>query len=240
MPVFRSVPACFLFLFIIQLRSVAQLPGVIVADKIIAVVGDHPVMQSEVFNSIEDMKRQFQQTDEQTPCQLKSQMIVFKILVVAAEKDSIVISDAEIDDDIDARIKEFLKNNGDLGDKTAFQVKEEQRESWREQKMVSVLMNKISGSVRLTPKEVQAYYDKTSKDTLLFNSMAEKIYANQAPHHLNLRDDYTVFSQAALAEKQGRTLDKWVDQRIKETYIHIDPDTLLECPDMKKFVSVQR
>jgi len=49
------------------------------------------------------------------------------------------------------------------------------------------------------------------------------------PHVGNLKDDYNLFKAKALQEKQGETVNKWVEDKIRTTYIRIS-DKFRTCP----------
>lgn len=44
------------------------------------------------------------------------------------------------------------------------------------------------------------------------------------PHPASLKDDYLRLEAMALSDKQSRVFDEWVDKKIEQMYIHIDPD----------------
>ena len=104
-----------IFLFLIShfllLISQAQ-PQKIVADKIIAVVGNKIVLKSEIENSIADMVRQGIEIPDNIDCLTLEQAMGVKALVLQAEKDSIVVSDEEVSADIDNQIRYFINAYG--------------------------------------------------------------------------------------------------------------------------------
>jgi peptidyl-prolyl cis-trans isomerase SurA len=57
------------------------------------------------------------------------------------------------------------------------------------------------------------------------------------PHRMNLRDDYSKISQAALEQKKGAELDKWLRAKIPTYYIMVDNQTKVDCPQIAKFDS---
>jgi len=57
------------------------------------------------------------------------------------------------------------------------------------------------------------------------------------PHRMNLRDDYSKISQAALEEKKGLALDKWLKVKIPTYYIMVDNETSADCPKVQKYAS---
>ncbi|HAF28557.1 MAG TPA: peptidylprolyl isomerase [Bacteroidales bacterium] len=59
-----------------------------------------------------------------------------------------------------------------------------------------------------------------------------KIKKQIEAHRANLKDDYELIEQMALMEKQMEVVDKWIEEKKKKTYIHID-DSALKCEFLK-------
>lgn len=59
-----------------------------------------------------------------------------------------------------------------------------------------------------------------------------KIKKQIEAHRANLKDDYELIEQMALMEKQLEVVDKWIEEKKKKTYIHID-DSALKCEFLK-------
>jgi len=146
----------------------------VVADKIIATVGDKIILKSDIDNSIHDMQRQGVDVPANASCLLLQQALAMKALVLQAERDSIPVSDEDVEAEIDNKIRYFINQYGSkeileqVAGKTVFQLKEEFRPVFREQKLAQGERDKIVGDVRVTPKEVEAYYAKIPKDSLHF------------------------------------------------------------------------
>ncbi|MDZ7636267.1 MAG: peptidylprolyl isomerase [Bacteroidales bacterium] len=45
-----------------------------------------------------------------------------------------------------------------------------------------------------------------------------------APHRVNMKDDYNYLSEAALRDKQNKTYQNWIVEKIKRTYIRVSDD----------------
>jgi peptidyl-prolyl cis-trans isomerase SurA len=60
------------------------------------------------------------------------------------------------------------------------------------------------------------------------------------PHRMNLHDDYSKISQFALEEKKGKALDNWLKAKIPTYYIMVDPGTIADCPQLKKYATDQK
>src|SRR5580700_4299619 len=112
----------------------------VVADKIIATIGDKIILKSEIENSITDMERQNIDVPPNAKCLLLEQALGLKALVLQAEIDSLPVSDEEVDADIDNKIRYFISVYGtkevveQIAGKSLFQLKEDFRQTFREQK----------------------------------------------------------------------------------------------------------
>lgn len=146
----------------------------VIADKIIATVGDKIILKSEIDNSISDMQRQGVDVPANGKCLLLEQALGLKALVLQAEIDSIPVSEEEVEADIDNKIRYFVNQYGSkeiveqIAGKSLFQLKEDFKQTFREQKLAQGERDKIVGDVRITPKEVQEYYEKIPKDSLFY------------------------------------------------------------------------
>jgi len=164
------------FLFASTLTGLAAFaqPQKVVADKIIAVVGDRIILKSDITNSIADMARQGMQVPENANCSVLDQALVSKVLMMQAIKDSLPISDEEIEAELDQRVRYFVNMYGtkeaveQMAGKSIYQIKDDARESVRENKLAQSMQRKIVDGVKVTPAEVKAYFDKIPKDSLPF------------------------------------------------------------------------
>lgn len=144
----------------------------VVADKIVAVVGDRVILQSDIKNSIDDAKRQGQPVPENAFCMLMDQAVVSKVMMLQAEKDSLPVTDEEVEAELDQRIRYFIREVGsqqaleEYAGKTIYQIKDDARESVRERKLADAMQQKIVSGVKITPAEVKAYFEKIPKDSL--------------------------------------------------------------------------
>src|SRR6187549_2062177 len=115
---------------LLLMAATAQ-PKKVVADKIIAVVGDKIVLKSDIDNSIQDMERQGMEIPENAKCLTLEQAMGIKALVLQAEKDSLPVTEEEISADIDNQIRYFIGAYGskekleEISGKTIYQLKED-------------------------------------------------------------------------------------------------------------------
>ncbi len=164
--------ACLLLLFVVA--SAQGQPKKVIADKIAGIVGDKIILQSDIKNSLADIARQGGTVPENGECLLMEQAIISKVLMLQAQKDSLPVTDEEVEADLDNRIRTYINQLGsqealeEIAGKTIYQIKDDARESVKEQKLAQAMQRKIVENVRITPIEVKAYFEKIPKDSLPF------------------------------------------------------------------------
>jgi peptidyl-prolyl cis-trans isomerase SurA len=149
----------------------------VVADKIVGQVGDKIILQSDIKNAMDDIKRNAAGQENitlPTECQVMEGQLIRKALILQAQKDSVHISDDELDADLDNQIRYMIRQYGskdvleEIAGKTVYQIKEDFKENFRDRKLSEQMQNKIVESIKITPTEVKSYYNKIAKDSLPF------------------------------------------------------------------------
>ncbi len=164
----------FFFIAFFLIINTASAQQKIVADKIVAIIGDKIILKSDIDNTIADMQRQGQNIPPNGRCLTLEQAMGVKALVLQAEKDSLPVSDEEVSADIDNQIRYFINAYGSkeelekISGKTLYQLKEDFKDGFRERKLASAMRNKIVEDVHITPNEVKAYFSKIPTDSLPF------------------------------------------------------------------------
>lgn len=166
----------------VSLLAKAQVKKVM-ADKIIGAVGDKYILKSDIDNAIADYKRQTQGQEGAvipSACQVIEGQLIRKALVLQSEKDSIVVTEEEVESAIDGRIRNFIQQFGskealeEVAGRSVFQLKEDFRTLIKEQKLAEQMQEKIVDKVKITPNEVRAFYNKIPVDSLpLYESEVE-------------------------------------------------------------------
>jgi peptidyl-prolyl cis-trans isomerase SurA len=161
-------------LFLVLSASVMAQPQKVVADKIVGVVADKIILQSDIFNAIDDIKRRGGTVPDDAACLVLEQALISKILMLQAEKDSLPVTEEEVEAELENRIRYFINQVGteealvEMAGKSIYQIKEDARESVRESKLAEAMQRKIVENVRITPNEVKAFYEKIPRDSLPF------------------------------------------------------------------------
>ena len=181
----------------------AQTPRVL-ADKIAGIVGDKIVLRSEIINYIDDLKRQGGEVPPDAECFLLQRMMADKALILQAEKDSLPISEEEIEAELDQRIRYFIMQYGgkeafeQIAGRTIYQVKEDFRQSIRDGRLANSMRKSIVENVKITPTEVKNYFERIPTDSLKFYEME------------------LVVGQIVIYPKAGRELEKFAQDELMD------------------------
>jgi peptidyl-prolyl cis-trans isomerase SurA len=164
----------FLSLSILIVTVAYSQPKKVIADKIIAVVGNKIILKSDIDNTIMDMQRQGIDVPADARCMSLEQALGIKALVLQAEKDSLPVTDEEVDAEIDNQVRYFISQYGSkeevekIAGKTLYQLKEDFKEGFRDRKLATAMRNKIIEGIKITPNEVRDFYNKIPVDSLPF------------------------------------------------------------------------
>ena len=148
MQLMKKITIGLIILFPIVIAAQGQ-PRKIVADKIIAIVGDRILLQSDIKNSILDISRQGGTVPENAECLIMEQALISKVLMLQAQKDSLPVTEDEIEANLENRIRRFINMYGsqqaleDIAGKTIYQIKDDSRDAIKEQMLAEAMQRKI-------------------------------------------------------------------------------------------------
>jgi len=159
---------------IIVIASFGQQP---VIDKVIGVVGKYPILLSDLQNAMIEREKQEAGFDK---CKAFEMLVFQKLLIAQADRDSVVVSDAEVDQELNQRMLYYIQQFGseekleEFYGKRTNVIKDELRSDVQEQLVAQKMQGKITGDVKLTPSEVRLFYNSIPQDSLpLINSEVE-------------------------------------------------------------------
>jgi peptidyl-prolyl cis-trans isomerase SurA len=165
-----------LVLAFVHIGTMAQPQGKLI-DQIIAVVGNHIVKQSDIDSQKRMMKNQMLEegdTSEVNECEVLEDYVFQQLMLDQAKKDSIIVSEAQVESELDRRIRFFVMQIGsekkleEYYGKSIVQIKDEFRTSIKNQLLTGEIERKITGNLTVTPAEVKAFYNKFPTDSLPF------------------------------------------------------------------------
>lgn len=147
-------------------------PGGRMVDRIVAVVGSQIVKESDIENAYEQYKAEGIPMSDSLRGSILEELMLRKLLVQQAIHDSVEVSDADVDNELDRRMRYYIMQ---LGSEEAFEkfygktveaYKFELRDDIRELILVQRMQGQIAGGVSVSPQEVRDYYNSIPPDSL--------------------------------------------------------------------------
>lgn len=144
----------------------------VLLEKIVAVVGNNTILKSDVENEYNQMIMQGASAEGLTKCSVLEEMMFNKLLVHQAELDSVEISEAQVQGELDQRMHYYIQQLGSeqkleeyLG-KSIAEIKEEYRGDIRKLLLARNVQQKIVGDLKVTPNDVRSYFNSIPQDSL--------------------------------------------------------------------------
>lgn len=148
-----------------------------VVDKIAAQVGDNIILLSDIQAQKLQAIQAGMAVSKEMDCEILEELMFQELLINQAKLDSLVVSDQQVDAEMENRLRVIENQIGSrekleaFYGKTVTQIKEEFRAVIKERLLAEEMERTITGSVTVTPKEVQDFYSKIPPDSIpLINS----------------------------------------------------------------------
>ncbi len=142
-----------------------------VVDRIIAVVGNQSILQSEIEEQYFQMQARGMQTKANQKCEIFEQMLFQKLLIVQAAIDSVEVTDKQVESEIEGRITNIERqlaptNIEDYFGKSLAEIKENFVDVVHDQLVAQKMESEITKDIKITPSDVKKYYSNIPKDSL--------------------------------------------------------------------------
>ncbi len=153
----------------------------IVLDKIVAKVGSEVIFHSQVEEQMAMARERNQKPGDTEQCLILESLMAQSMLVHYAKIDSVAVTDAEVDSEIDARMNQilaYMNNDRKLFQEVYGQTVSEMREQVKEDMLRKLLGDRMQAEVMntadVTPADVLKFYNNIPKDSLpYFNAEVE-------------------------------------------------------------------
>lgn len=179
-----------------------------VLDRVIAVVDNEAILQSELEFQISIFASQ-RQIDPKTPGlknQILNSMIEEKLMYAQADRDSIIVTEDEVNQRIDYQIENFKQQYGSVANiekiygMSIERIKRELRDDVRKSLMSQRLQEKNFGSLQSTRREVEEFF-RVYRDSI--GLIPEKVTI----HHIYRNPQTSESSKSEFKEKAEQLLD---------------------------------
>lgn len=176
-------------------------------NQIVAQVGDNIILWSDIeAQRLQLNEKERNQSGKE--CQILEQLLLEELLVNQAKLDSLVISDEQVDAEMENRLRIMegkmggRENLEEFYGKSTVAIKEEFRTIIKNKMLAQEMERKITGDVSVTPKEVAAFYQQLPKDSIPFINMKLSFQQIVQFPELTAADKKLAYDQLADIRKQ--------------------------------------
>lgn len=145
-----------------------------VVDEIVWVVGDEPILLSDIEEVRISSELPGSDPVDNPYCTIPEQIALQKLYLHQAELDSIEVSEGDVIRAVDQRINYLIQQYGSreavevFARKKISQLREQYKKMEREKEMMFEVQRKLVGGVSVTPAEVREYFKEMPEDSLPF------------------------------------------------------------------------
>lgn len=191
-------------------------PGGVVVDKIAAQVGDNIILLSNIEAQKQQALAAGVPISANMDCEILEELMYQELLINQAILDSIVVSDQQVDAEMENRLRVIEEQIGSrekmeaFYGKTATQIKEEFRPIIRQRLLAEEMERTITSDISVTPKEVQDFFATIPIDSIpLINS---QLSFQQIVHYPEVTKDDKKLAYEKLADiltgiKNGKSFE---------------------------------
>lgn len=146
-----------------------------IIDEVVAVVGDNPILRSDIEKEFETLREQLgkDMVDDTMRIDILDQLISKKLMLYQAQLDSVIIPDERVEAEMEQKLNYILAHFGgdekkleDYLGSTVVEFKSKTKPKIKEQMLISQMESQIINDVKVTPAEVRKYFASIPKDSL--------------------------------------------------------------------------
>lgn len=151
-----------------------SIPAQSTVDEVIWVVGDEAILKSDVEAMRLQAEQQGTRWEGNPDCAIPEQLAVQKLFLHQAAIDSIEVTEAQVSAGVDRQIEYMISVVGsrekleEYHKKSMTQIRNELRDSYRENQMVEEMKNSLVRDIAVTPAEVRRYFKELPADSIPF------------------------------------------------------------------------
>ncbi len=172
----KKIRYLFLLIFILGASAsiFSQSDSSKIIDEVVAVVGKNYILLSDIESQYLQLKMQYGLAEGgmELRCNILENMMFQKLLVNQAMIDSVVVSDAQVNDRIERNLRYFMSQFGsktkleEYYKKSYAEIKEELKDPIKEQLLSEIMQEKITQNIAITPGEVKAFFLQINPDSI--------------------------------------------------------------------------
>lgn len=148
----------------------------VIADKVIAVVGNSAILYTDLLQAVDQIKAQQRQeryTPDRDPMSEAMELLLMqKLLSNQARLDSLEINSSAIAGEVENRVNQLVERLGSISkleamfNKPIFLIKSDLQAQYEDSFYAEAMRNDVESKVTVTPSEVERFFKTLDKDQL--------------------------------------------------------------------------
>jgi peptidyl-prolyl cis-trans isomerase SurA len=136
----------------------------LILDRVVAVVGKYPILQSDIENSLLQLRSEGMRLPDEPRCYILESLLVNKLLMIQAEIDSVEVTDEDAQRTVEMKLQDFIMRAGsqenleNIFKKSLLEIKQDLFKPQKELMIAQKMQGEITGKVAITPSEVQKFF----------------------------------------------------------------------------------
>ena len=172
----RKIIWCLFFNLLVQIGISQE-----VIDQVVAIVGENPILYSEIQGQKLQILQQGGELDGNIDCYLLDEFMTQQLLIHQAEIDSLEVTEEMVKVELDQRIQYFSAQVGGTEALEEFygqsieEIKEEFFEQIEDKMKAQKMQQEVTGNISVSPSEVRSFFYKIPFDSVPFINSKVKV-----------------------------------------------------------------
>lgn len=149
-----------------------KIPESSIVDEVVWVVGDEPILKSDVEVARLQMEMEGQKIDGDPDFRIPEQIAIQKLFLHQAELDSVEVTESEVTSGVERQLNAWIQAVGsrekleEYRGQSLTAIRDGLRTDYRNQLLMQEERRKIVGGITVTPADVRRYFAKLPQDSL--------------------------------------------------------------------------
>lgn len=153
-------------------KEIPAIPQASVIDEVIWVVGDEPILKSDVEGMRLQAEAEGRKFKGDPDCSIPEQIAVQKLFLHQAAIDSLEVTESEISQGIEEQINHWVQLIGsrekleEYRKQTISQIRQSMRDDYKNNRLINMMKEKLVTDVKVSPADVRNYFKDVPADSI--------------------------------------------------------------------------
>ena len=153
-------------------KEIPAIPQASVIDEVIWVVGDEPILKSDVEGMRLQAEAEGRKFKGDPDCSIPEQIAVQKLFLHQAAIDSLEVTESEISQGIEEQINHWVQLIGsrekleEYRKQTISEIRQSMRDDYKNNRLINMMKEKLVTDVKVSPADVRNYFKDVPADSI--------------------------------------------------------------------------